>query len=215
MRFGTGIPAITLLALALTGCDSSSLLAFTRKTDDPVITTQAAAEPQAPALVQAPPQATSATADTALAAAQTRQLTGVDYVISKVQLGRFPCSGNTHVTVSVDPDNAREFLLEGQGFKYRMKPVTTTTGAIRLEDADGGVIWLQVATKSMLMNQKVGKRLADACVSPQQTAFNEAYQPPVVAPVAQTAPVTTATKAAPKKASKAAATTRAAAAKKK
>jgi hypothetical protein len=46
--------------------------------------------------------------------------------------------------------------------------VSTLTGAIRLEDAAAGVVWLQLANKSMLMSQKLGKRLADACASADQ-----------------------------------------------
>jgi hypothetical protein len=54
-----------------------------------------------------------------------------------------------------------------------MFPVETTTGAIRLEDRKAGAVWLQLANKSMLMNQKLGQRLADACVSPEQAIVAE------------------------------------------
>jgi hypothetical protein len=49
-----------------------------------------------------------------------------------------------------------------------MVPVLSKTGAIRLEDEAAGVVWLQLANKSMLMSQKLGKRLADACVNAEQ-----------------------------------------------
>jgi hypothetical protein len=51
-----------------------------------------------------------------------------------------------------------------------MFPVETSTGAIRLEDRKAGAVWLQLANKSMLMNQKLGQRLADTCMSPDQVA---------------------------------------------
>jgi hypothetical protein len=51
-----------------------------------------------------------------------------------------------------------------------MKPVTTSTGAIRLEDEKAGAVWLQLANKSMLMDQKNGRRLADECAHPDQVA---------------------------------------------
>ena len=54
-----------------------------------------------------------------------------------------------------------------------MFPVVTTTGAIRLEDHKAGAVWLQLANKSMLMNHKLGKRLADACMSPEQVITAE------------------------------------------
>ena len=58
-----------------------------------------------------------------------------------------------------------------------MHPVVTSTGAIRLEDNhDGGAVWLQLSNKSMLMDQKAGKRLADECASPAQLAVAEALK---------------------------------------
>jgi hypothetical protein len=62
-----------------------------------------------------------------------------------------------------------------------MFPVLTTTGAIRLEDRKAGAVWLQLANKSMLMNQKLGTRIADECASPAQIAVAEAIKlnPPV------------------------------------
>ncbi|MNW19151.1 hypothetical protein D3C71_2190130 [compost metagenome] len=62
-----------------------------------------------------------------------------------------------------------------------MAPVATTTNTIRLEDQKGGAVWLQIGNKSMLMNQKLGQRLADECMSPQQLLVAEAIKknPPV------------------------------------
>ena len=54
-----------------------------------------------------------------------------------------------------------------------MFPVETSTGAIRLEDPKGGAVWLQLANKSMLMSQKHGQRLADACVNTDQALVAE------------------------------------------
>jgi hypothetical protein len=34
-------------------------------------------------------------------------------------------------------------------------------------------MWLQLGNKSMLMSQKMGKRLADECMNPSQSAMNE------------------------------------------
>jgi hypothetical protein len=60
--------------------------------------------------------------------------------------------------------------------KYRMSPVATSTGAIRLEDQKNGAVWLQLANKSMLMNHKLGQRLADECMSPAQVIVAESIR---------------------------------------
>ena len=65
---------------------------------------------------------------------------------------------------------------EQKNLKYRMFPVATSTGAIRLEDQKAGAVWLQLGNKSMLMNQKLGQRLADECMSPQQVAVAESLK---------------------------------------
>ena len=58
--------------------------------------------------------------------------------------------------------------LEVEGKKYLLAPEPTTTGAVRLEDKKAGVVWLQIANKSMLMNAKIGQRMVDECIHPTQ-----------------------------------------------
>jgi hypothetical protein len=57
-----------------------------------------------------------------------------------------------------------------------MAPVATSTGTVRLEDQHAGAMWLQVANKSMLINRKLGQRLADECMSPEQNQVAEAIK---------------------------------------
>jgi len=55
-----------------------------------------------------------------------------------------------------------------------MKPVLSSTGALRLEDVKGVGLLIQIANKSMLMDTKAGKRLVDDCVHEKQRAFRDA-----------------------------------------
>ena len=104
-------------------------------------------------------------------------LTPEELAISeRVHVGRIPCELGAFVTVAADAASPGRFHVEGKGFKYYMSPVATTTGTVRLEDVKGGAVWLQIANKSMLMNQKLGQRLADECMSPQQTLVAEAIK---------------------------------------
>ena len=102
-------------------------------------------------------------------------------IAERVHVGRIPCELGAFVNVTADPASPGHFHVEGKGFKYFMAPVATTTGTVRLEDPKGGAVWLQIANKSMLMNQKLGQRLADECMSPQQLVVAEAIKknPPV------------------------------------
>ncbi|MFN9726784.1 hypothetical protein [Acidovorax sp.] len=102
-------------------------------------------------------------------------------IAERVHVGRMPCELGAYVTVTPEPASPGHFRIEGKGFRYFMAPVVTSTGAVRLEDAKGGAVWLQIANKSMLMNQRLGQRLADECMSPEQTVVAEAFKknPPV------------------------------------
>lgn len=100
--------------------------------------------------------------------------TSVELAIAQqVYQGKLPCELGASVHLKADANAPGYFDVQVKNQKFRMFPVVTTTGAIRLEDPKAGVVWLQLANKSMLMNQKQGKRLADACVSPEQVAMAE------------------------------------------
>ena len=92
-------------------------------------------------------------------------------IAEKVHVGQLPCELGASVRMTADEKSPGYFNLQGKAFKYRMKPVVTSTGAIRLEDEKAGAVWLQLANKSMLMDQKNGRRLADECAHPDQVAF--------------------------------------------
>ena len=94
-------------------------------------------------------------------------------IAERVHVGSLPCELGASVSLSPDSKAPGYFDVQGKNFKYRMFPVATTTGAIRLEDRKAGAVWLQLANKSMLMNQKLGVRLADECMSPAQVAIAE------------------------------------------
>ena len=99
-------------------------------------------------------------------------LTPAELVIAQnVYVGRMACELGAFVNVSADSTSPGRFMVEGKGFKYSMVPVTTSTGAV----------WLQISNKSMLMNQKLGQRLADECQSAEQVVVAETIRknPPV------------------------------------
>jgi hypothetical protein len=102
-------------------------------------------------------------------------------IAERVQVGKMPCELGASVTLTADARNPGYFDMQGKNFSYRMFPVATSTGAIRLEDQTAGAVWLQLANKSMLMSQKQGIRLADECTSPAQleVAQNLKLNPPI------------------------------------
>ncbi len=94
-------------------------------------------------------------------------------IAERVHKGQLPCELGATVRLEADASQPGYFYLHGKGFRYRMHPVVTTTGAIRLEDRKAGAVWLQLANKSMLMDQNKGRRVADECANAEQVAFAE------------------------------------------
>lgn len=122
-------------------------------------------------------------------------------IAERVEVGRMPCELGVVVNVASEAAAPGYFDVWGKNFKFKMAPVVSSTGAIRLEDPVAGAVWLQLSNKSMLMNHKTGSRLADACMTPMQVAVADAMtknpQPNLLEPLPvvteQTAPTPAAT----------------------
>jgi len=106
----------------------------------------------------------SVSANEKVAALSHDQLVTADRVL----LGQSRCEFNQSVNVAAVPGQKGWFNVEFKGKSYLMAPEATTTGAVRLEDKKNGMMWLQIANKSMLMNSKIGQRMVDNCVHPSQ-----------------------------------------------
>ena len=95
-------------------------------------------------------------------------------IAQRIEVGRIPCELGAFVNVAAVAASPGYFDVWGKNFKFKMAPVVSSTGAIRLEDTAAGAVWLQLSNKSMLMNHKTGSRLADACMTPSQFAVSDA-----------------------------------------
>jgi hypothetical protein len=91
-------------------------------------------------------------------------------IAKKVHVGEFPCELGAKIKVRALRRDGF-FLVTHRLSRFLMHPVESRTGAIRLEDPTQGALFLQLGNKSMLMNQKLGQRLADECQSPEQATF--------------------------------------------
>ena len=83
-------------------------------------------------------------------------------------LGAYACEFNETVTVNATPKHEGYIDVQHRKAQWTMKPVLSSTGALRLEDVQGRLLMLQIANKSMLMDTKIGQRLVDGCVHEKQ-----------------------------------------------
>lgn len=88
--------------------------------------------------------------------------------------GPYECDFKQTLDVGMNPKTPGYVDVKFQKKVYTMKPVLSSTGALRLEDVKGVTLLLQIANKSMLMDTKAGKRMVDACMHEKQRASAEA-----------------------------------------
>lgn len=107
-----------------------------------------------------------AAASTVVAQASPEQIAAADMVL----LGTSQCEFNQSVDVSRNEKHPGYVDLRHGKRTYLMKPVLSSTGAMRLEDVRGETLYIQIANKSMLLNTRTGQRLVDDCVHERQRA---------------------------------------------
>ena len=148
----------------------------TTRSDAPIAPTSAVvpAVVKAPALAAVQPQVPLVPGLAATTPVVASDAVSQDLAIAQqIHQGLMPCEMGASVRVEADAAAPGYFHVQGKGFRYRMYPVRTTTGALRLEDKKAGAVWLQLANKSMLMDQKKGRRVADECAHPEQVAYSQ------------------------------------------
>ena len=82
--------------------------------------------------------------------------------------GAYDCEFQQSVSVGQNAKHPAYVDVKFGNATWLMKPVLSSTGAIRLEDVRGETLMVQIASKSMLLNVKAGKRLVDECICPKQ-----------------------------------------------
>ncbi|HYP32918.1 MAG TPA: hypothetical protein VES00_13690 [Burkholderiaceae bacterium] len=97
-------------------------------------------------------------------------------IADRVMTGVADCEFKEKVDVEKIPGHTGNFKVTYNHKSYTMVPEETTTGAIRLVDLSGAVVWIQIPMKSMLMNQKEHHRLVDGCQEDEQRIAVQASQ---------------------------------------
>jgi hypothetical protein len=110
-------------------------------------------------------------------AAPERELTPAELeVASRVYVGRLPCELGQTITITPDAKAPGYFDLTTKKLRFRMHAVQSKSGAVRLDAVSSDAAWIQLSNKSMLVNVKLGQRMADACTSPEQLLVAQAFE---------------------------------------
>jgi hypothetical protein len=91
-------------------------------------------------------------------------------IAARVLTGKADCEFSQAVDVDAVADRPGMFKVSYKGQSYMMVPEETTTGAVRLFNRRTGMVWLQIPSKSMLLDGREGHRLVDRCTQSEQRA---------------------------------------------
>lgn len=157
--FSASLPSKRLSRLAQAGLASLALAVAA-----PATWGAEAAKPARKAPGATAKQKAVAAPETAPEPASAEQVSAAE----RVYYGDYDCDFKQVVQISPSERHPSYVELRFAKNNYLMKPVLSSTGALRLEDVKGQTLMIQIASKSMLMNVKTGTRLVDACVSATQ-----------------------------------------------
>ncbi len=151
--------ASTLAIAALVFCAASQAQAQTASTKKPASAKVVKKAP--PKMAAEPPPPAAATPEQVDAA-------------ERVFYGTYDCEFKQSIDIVASPKHRSYVDVKHGKADYLMKPVLSSTGAIRLEDVRGETLMVQIASKSMLLNVKSAQRIVDDCVNPKQRELMEA-----------------------------------------
>lgn len=97
-------------------------------------------------------------------------------IADRVLTGDAACEFDQTVSVLPIDGQPGHFRVTFKKVAYTVVPEETSSGAIRLEDKKAGIVWLQIPSKSMLMNAKIGQRMVDGCLHAEQRAATRAVE---------------------------------------
>ena len=165
---GWFVAAALMLALGFAGPSVRAEVPAKTVTQAPIKTT--AKPPAKPAAKAKPVSKATPTVELLPEAASAEQVSAAERVFH----GEYVCDFKQTVQIQASEKHPAYVDLRFGPSSYLMKPVLSSTGAIRLEDVRGQTLMIQIASKSMLLNVKTGTRLVDECVCPKQRELIEA-----------------------------------------
>lgn len=124
------------------------------------------AKPADPKKAPKPAAKKAAPAAAALPAADQTQLDAAE----RTYFGNYACELDQAIDVGMNPKTPGYVDVRFKAKTYTMKPIVSSTGAVRLEEVKGGMLLIQIASKSMMMDSKIGQRVVDGCVHEKQRA---------------------------------------------
>ena len=91
-----------------------------------------------------------------------------------VYYGKYDCEFKQSLDIAQSTKHNAYAEVKSGKSTWLMKPVLSSTGAVRLEDVKGETLMVQIASKSMVLNVKTAQRVVDDCISEKQRELIQA-----------------------------------------
>lgn len=116
------------------------------------------------------------------AGAEPAPVAAVQAPAGEVWAGAYQCDHAEKVSLRPGAV-ADQVELQWKAQRWQMRRTDARSGAMRLEDASARMVWIQLPNKSMLLDQRLGRRLLDECqhdVQLETAAQMKANPPPAL-----------------------------------
>jgi hypothetical protein len=95
---------------------------------------------------------------------------GKDIDLAGSSTVEYHCDLGNKVTIYENNADEKHIAVRWAKHLHRLESVDTTTGAHRFENKKLGLVWIGIPAKSMLLDSKHGRQLANECKNPTQAS---------------------------------------------
>jgi membrane-bound inhibitor of C-type lysozyme len=113
--------------------------------------------------------AAAAAATAGAAAASSSFIDEPEPDITDTQVTEYACELNNKVTIYRNASDDSHIALRWKKRLHRLNRVGTTTGALRFENTNYGLVWIGIPSKGILLDSKLNRQLANECKDAEQS----------------------------------------------
>ena len=89
--------------------------------------------------------------------------------ITDTKVTEYACELNNKITIYTNENDEAHIALRWKKRLHRLSRVGTTTGALRFENTNYGLIWIGIPSKGILLDSRLNRQLANECKSADQS----------------------------------------------
>lgn len=89
--------------------------------------------------------------------------------ITDTKVTDYACELGNKITIYTNEKDDTHIALRWKKRLHRLARVGTTTGALRFENTNYGLVWIGIPSKGMLLDSKLNRQLANECKNAEQS----------------------------------------------